>query len=358
MPTLPQLKSTDGSTSPRSRRPVFVTGCHRSGTNLLYDILLASGGFAVYRGYIPIYKTLIPHFGAIGNIHNRKRIIDTWIRSKGFARSGLEEQDLIQKLLSGAHNGGDFISIIMGEISQKQGADRWAVYDPDNLVRIPNIKADIPDALFIHIIRDGRDIALSLRKMGGFTPFPWSRQTRSLLETALYWEWMVRKGRAYGREIPSDYIEIHYEDLVNDSASTLAQLSKFLDHDLDYERVRQDGLQRKSNSSFLGEMKPGSDSPVHRWKQRLSPAEVLTLERHVGSCLVEFGYDLSVPEAQGQTHWWHAGTSAIYRRFLDTKLWLKHHTPMSRLANLSELEFREQSSGTDKQPSIRADSQD
>lgn len=352
MLTLPQPKLTDGPTSQRSRRPVFVTGCHRSGTNLLYDILLASGGFAVYRGYIPVYKTLIPHFGSLENIHNRKRIIDTWIRSKGFARSGLEAQELVPKLLAGTHNGGDFLRIIMGEIAQKQDVDRWAVYDPDNLVRIPSIKADIPDALFIHIIRDGRDIALSLRKMGGFTPFPWSRQTRGLLETALYWEWMVRKGRAYGREIPSDYIEIHYENLVNDPAATLAQLSKFLDQDLAYERVRQDGLERKSNSSFLDEMKPGADSPVNRWKQRLSPAEVLTLERHVGSCLVEFGYELSVREEQGKTHWWQAGTAALYRSLLDTKLWLKHNTPMSRLANLSELELTEQAPATDEQPTI------
>ncbi|HET9306912.1 MAG TPA: sulfotransferase [Candidatus Sulfotelmatobacter sp.] len=352
MPTVAQLNSIEGSSSQRSRRPVFVTGCHRSGTNLLYDILLAAGGFAVYRGYIPIYKTLIPHFGPLENIHNRKRIIDTWILSKGFLRSGLVAQQLTEKLLSGAGTGGDFLRIIMGEISQKQGVDRWAVYDPDNLLRIPRIKADIPDALFIHIIRDGRDIALSLKKMGGFTPFPWSRHTRSLLETALYWEWMVRKGRAYGRAIPSDYIEIHYENLVKDPASTLAQLSKFLDHDLDYERVRHGGLERKSNSSFLDEMKPGAESPVNRWRHRLSPTEVISLESHVGSCLVEFGYDLTVPEVQRQPHWWQAGTAAAYRSFLDTKLWLKQHTPLSRLANLSELELPESASGAEEQPSI------
>jgi hypothetical protein len=35
---------------------------------------------------------------------------------------------------------------------------------------------EIPEALFVHIIRDGCDFALSLRKLGDFNPFPWSRR--------------------------------------------------------------------------------------------------------------------------------------------------------------------------------------
>src|ERR1700733_11296539 len=74
----------------RKRRPVFVMGCHRSGTNLLYDTLLSAGGFAVYRGYLPVYKILIPRFGSLENPRNRKKIVDVWMRSKGFARAGVE----------------------------------------------------------------------------------------------------------------------------------------------------------------------------------------------------------------------------------------------------------------------------
>lgn len=331
----------------RSQRPVFVTGCHRSGTNLLYDELLSAGGFALYRGYIPVYKTLIPHFGSLQNPRNRKNIVDTWIRSKGFARSGLGASELSAKLLVDSHTGGDFLRIIMGEIARSQGVARWAVYDPDNLVRIPVIKADIPDALFIHIIRDGRDIALSLMKMGGFTPFPWKREQRSLAETALYWEWMVQKGRRYGAQIPGDYIEVHYEELVGDPRKTLATLSQFLDHDLNYDRIQSTrlGSLSESNSSFKSdEAKPASDNPVNRWKQRLSEAEVISLETLVGNSLVEFGYPLSTTAAARPKNLWQAGLTSAYSGFLDSKLWLKHHTPLGRLAKLSELELSEPSS--------------
>src|SRR5262249_1755316 len=136
-----------------------------------------------------------------------------------------------------------------------QNVSRWAVYDPDNLLHMSRIKMDIPDALFVHIVRDGRDIALSLEKMGGFTPIPWSSSPRGLEETALYWQWMIRRGRECGRRIQADYLEIHYEDLVTHPQNVLSTLQQFLDHDLNFEHIQRSGLGSlsRSNSSFKDE---------------------------------------------------------------------------------------------------------
>src|SRR6202521_3024716 len=194
----------------RKARPVFVMGCHRSGTNLLYDTLLSAGGFAVYRGYLPIYEILAPRFGSLKNPRNRQKIVDTWMKSKGFRRAGVDAGELSSELLAEAHSPGDFIRIVMDKIAQSQGVERWAVYDPDSVLHVARIRKDLSHPLFVHIIRDGRDITLSLMKMEGFRPFPWSRRARTLLETALYWEWMVHQGRQHGRQVPDDYIEIHY----------------------------------------------------------------------------------------------------------------------------------------------------
>jgi len=144
----------------------------------------------------------------------------------------------------------------MDSVAQKQQAQRWAVYDPDNVLRVEQVKRDLPNALFVHIIRDGRDIALSLKKMGGFTPLPWDRgPTNSLVATALYWEWMVGKGRAGGQKFPADYIEVRYEDLIANPRETLGKLGGFIDHDLDYDRIQRASLGRLSetNSSFREE---------------------------------------------------------------------------------------------------------
>ena len=314
-------------------------GCHRSGTNLLYNNLLSAGGFALYRGYLPIYKMLIPRFGTLDKVENRRKMMETWLRSKGFRRSDLDPNELMEQALAVCQTGGDFIRIVMEAIARNQGVDRWAVYDPDNVLYIPRIKADIPEALFIHIIRDGRDIALSLKKMGGFRPLPWDRGSRSLLATALYWEWMVRKGRLYGSQIPGDYIEVHYEELVCNPSRTLATLGEFLHHDLDYNRIQGTISGLKSNSSFWEEERQAQPNPVQRWKERLSSEDVGAIEALVGSCLQEFGYPLMKSESERAPGLQEKLMRTTYRLFLETKLALKIETPLGRLADLSALEL-------------------
>jgi LPS sulfotransferase NodH len=333
------------STAPmaRSRRPVFVMGCHRSGTNLMYDNLLSAGGFAVYRGYLPVYKILIPRFGSFDKLENRQKMMETWLRSKGFRRSGLDAQELTEKVLVECRTGGDFMRIMMNEVAHRQNVQRWAVYDPDNVLHVARIKKDIPEALFIHIIRDGRDIALSLNKMDGFKPFPWDRKSRSIRETAVYWEWMVRTGQSYGQQIPADYIEIRYEELVSDPRRTLSTLGQFLDHDLDYDRIRNAGLGRlsESNSSFRGEETAESAAPVNRWKERLPKEEVAALEGLVGPCLQELGYALTTPEPERRLSVREKFLRAVYPELLSAKLWLKIKTPIGKFSNLSALELDE-----------------
>lgn len=316
-------------------------GCHRSGTNLLYDTLLSAGGFAVYRGYLPVYKILIPRFGSLDKLKNREKVAEVWLRSKGFRRSGLDASLVRSKVLNECRNGGDFMRVTMDEIARQQNASRWAVYDPDTVLHVPRIKREIPNAIFVHIVRDGRDIALSLMKMGGFRPFPWDRRQRGLLETALYWQWTVRRGRSHGRQIPPDYIEIRYEELVADPHRVLRELGGFIDHDLDYDRVQQAGLGRvrESNSSFREDPKESGGNPVNRWKEKLSAQEIEKLESTIGNCLQEFGYELMVPAAERRSRMRDRWMGKLYPTLLDTKFFLKIKTPLGRFANLSALEL-------------------
>jgi len=320
-------------------------GCHRSGTNLLYDMLLSSGGFAIYRGYLPIYKVLIPRFGSMKSRASRERILATWLRSKGFRRTGLESEQLSSRIMNECTSGGEFIRIVMDSVAQNQNVSRWAVYDPDNVLHVARVKRDIPNAIFVHIIRDGRDIALSLKKMGGFTPLPWDHsETQSLVATALYWEWMVHRGREHGRKFPADYIEVRYEDLLTNPRESLSKLGSFIGHDLDYDRIQRAGLGRlrETNSSFREEGAKEKINPLGRWKERLSHANVAAIEGTVGKCLEETGYVLSLPAAERRMSLRSSWMRAMYPAFLGSKLWLKLHTPVGRFADMSALELAEE----------------
>jgi len=308
-------------------------------------MLLSSGDFAIYRGFLPIYKILIPRFGSMKSRTHRERILETWLHSKGFRRTGLDAGQLSASILNQCRTGGDFIRVVMDAVAESQHAQRWAMYDPDNVLHVERVKHEIPNALFVHIIRDGRDIALSLKKMGGFTPLPWDRdQTGSLVATALYWEWMVHQGRAHGRKFPADYMEIHFEDLIGNPNETLDKLGGFLDHDLDYDRIQRAGLGRLSetNSSFREEGAKEKINPLGRWKERMAHADVAAIEATVGECLQENGYELSLPAAERRRSLRHSWMRGMYPVFLSGKLWLKLHTPIGRLADMSALELEEE----------------
>jgi len=308
-------------------------------------MLLSSGGFALYRGYLPIYKILEPLHGSMASRANREKIFATFLRSKGFRRTGLPADQFRSRILNDCRTAGDFIRVVMDSVTQHQNATRWAFHDGDNVLHFRRIKRDIPNALFVHIIRDGRDIALSLKKMQGFNPLPWDRnETNSLVATALYWEWMVRRGRAAGRLFPADYIEIRYEDLVTNPHETLGKLGKFIDHDLDYDRIQAAGLGSlaKTNSSFREEAGKEKINPLGRWKERLSPADIAAIEGTVGDCLEENGYQLSLPASERRIRLRGSFMRATYRAFLASKLWAKLNTPLGRLANVSVLELTDE----------------
>src|SRR5882724_7794539 len=107
--------------TPRSKRPVFVLGSPRSGTTLLYHMLLSAGGFAVYRTESNVFNLLVPRFGDLSIPENRQQLMRVWLGSKLYARSGLDSHQIEAKILQECRSGGDFLRIVMEEIARNQG---------------------------------------------------------------------------------------------------------------------------------------------------------------------------------------------------------------------------------------------
>ncbi|MFZ1005929.1 MAG: sulfotransferase, partial [Candidatus Sulfotelmatobacter sp.] len=215
------------SAAARSRAPVFVLGCPRSGTTLLYHMLLSSGNFAVYRAESQVFNLLEPRFGGLSHAANRRKLLAAWRDTELFRRTGLDWNEISEEVMARCRNGGDFLRIVMQSMARRQGVERWADCTPEHLLYLHRIKRTIPEALIIHIIRDGRDVALSLEKQGWIKPFAWDRG-KTLEVAALYWDWIVRKGRKDGRSLGSDYIEVRYEELVRDPRAVLQNLGAFI----------------------------------------------------------------------------------------------------------------------------------
>src|SRR5258707_12157968 len=104
----------------RSRSSVFVLGSPRSGTTLLYDMLLSAGEFAVYLAESNVFNLLVPRFGDLSVRSNREKLLQSWLNSKLFRASGLDAQHMHDRILDECRNGGDFLRILMGEICSSQ----------------------------------------------------------------------------------------------------------------------------------------------------------------------------------------------------------------------------------------------
>jgi Sulfotransferase family len=308
----------------RSTAPVFVIGCSRSGTTLLYHMLLSSGNFAVYRMESQILTLFEPRFRPLSKHGNKRKMLDAWYGTRLYQRSGLEPEEIEPRIMAECQNGGDFLRILMEEMCRKQGVQRWAETTPEHLLYMRRIKETIPNALIVHVIRDGRDVALSWEKLSQIRRFPWDRR-RAAMAAGIYWEWIVNKGRQAGRTLGGDYVEVLYEDLVHKPAEVLKNLEPFIDHDLDYDRITEVGIGSvsKPNTAFKGEER----SPIGRWKTDLSPEELAVLETLTGGALDDLGYERStkVPRSLDL-----ARMRASYRAYFESKQYLKTRTPAGK----------------------------
>jgi hypothetical protein len=311
--------------------PVFIVGCPRSGTSYLYHLLLSAGGFAEFHTQMNVFDVLEPIYGDLSVPKNKARMMEEWLRSKAFDVSGLQAEG-IKAAISECRNGSDFLRVVMEEIARKQGVDRWIDSTPTNIPHLLRIKRDFPDAKIIHIIRDPRDVALSLDKKGWSRPLPWDHH-HALLAAGLYWEWIVRKGRKLGSMLQADYLETRYEDLVTQPADALVRIAAFLQHDLDYQRIRQDGIGsvKVPLTSFKEDLGRGQFTPVGRWKDKFPGDQLALFEDSVGDYMQELGYVLSAHSNKAKHSLASLRMRLVYHMFYDFKQWAKINTPLSRL---------------------------
>jgi hypothetical protein len=318
--------------SARSRAPVFVVGCPRSGTTLLYHMLLSAVNFVVYRTESQVFNLLEPRFGDFANAANFQRMLRAWKGSRLFRETGLEEREL-SEAVPNCRNGGEFLRAVMGAMARRQGVARFADCTPEHLLYLRRIKETLPDAIVIHVIRDGRDVALSMAKQAWIAPFPWDRG-KEIEVAALYWDWIVGKGRQSGKAFGEDYMEVRFEELVNHPQLTLQNVGQFIGQTLDYDVIRKAGIGSvsKPNTSFAD---AESFDPVARWKKAMHPKVLANVQALAGDTLASLDYELADGTEKAGRFPFHN----LYRRYWNSKLFLKQKTSAGKWFASSDLSW-------------------
>ncbi len=159
----------------------------------------------------------------------------------------------------------------------------------DHTKRVDLIVRAFPDAKFLLVDRDGRDVALSLMKV------PWMPHDLELC-FALWLHYQRIQGRAL-QEHAGRIFRVRYEDLVTAPESWLRAITGFLGLDYEPEMARGSGNRRGIPDFEMGYKKqaihPISTHRVGNWHRELSPGQVGRLERMGGRVLQALGYDLA-----------------------------------------------------------------
>jgi hypothetical protein len=169
---------------------------------------------------------------------------------------------------------------------------RWGDKTPRYVQHIPLLAELFPDARFVHIIRDGRNVALS------YADVPFGPKT--VARAASLWASRVGTGIREGRSLGAGrYLELRYEDLVNDVEGRVRSLCDFLDLSfedqmLEYtETAAAETLPRaRIYNPHVGE-KPITS--VRSWEDQMLDAHVEIFEVVAGGLLTDLGYPRRYP---------------------------------------------------------------
>lgn len=220
------------------------------------------------------------------------------------------------------------IDHVIGSELESSGKKIAGDKTPHHVSHLEEIHEFYPEAKIIHLIRDGRDVAISnlhtswqnARDMGG----PIDLDSESLRRRDAYledresflareesifteqrirqlsssWNRVVHKGREDGRRLfGNNYLELHYEDLLAKPHTTLQRLFGFLRASVDDSIVEQI-IEANRFEKVTGRKSGEEDSAAfHRkgvagdWKEVFTKRDSRIYKEEAGELLVELGYE-------------------------------------------------------------------
>jgi hypothetical protein len=280
---------------------VFVVGMNRSGTTLLRMMLDAHPELTIppETHFVPELIKAVREPGA-----TPEDALAAMKSAREWGDFGFSDEQMLTRLRALPELlPGPAVRTFYEAYMEQQGKQRWGEKTPTYVQKMRLIQRALPEARFVHVIRDGRDVALSVL----------DRTVRDLTAGDVAQRWRKKVGKAR-EDAPrlEHYAEIRYEDLILDTEAVLRRVAEFTDlpwndamlryHERSGERLREmaralpgDGRAKELSverrmATHAMTTKPPSADRVARWRTQMTAEQRAEFETVAGDLLAELGY--------------------------------------------------------------------
>lgn len=265
--TLPK-KFSPMSHQPERPPPLFIVGCERSGTTMLQKLFSRHPEVWVPREetfffprIYPEFKTLIeggkPAEAAL--LVSRVPLVRKW-------KVEISGADIRSESAVPAY--AEAIDAVMMRKAEAEGKKRWGEKTPSYVFSIDLLTEMFPDARFLFVVRDGRDVSLSLSQLA------WG--PNNAYAVARHWTRVFREWKAISPGLGDRAMQVRYEDFLEQPEEWVSRIGKWIGQDdlgkcLDGFRVKKGNSQKWRNKFFFS----GKEHDAFRY---VAGAELVELE--------------------------------------------------------------------------------
>jgi hypothetical protein len=299
--------------APQREPAVIVLGVSRSGTTLLKEMLDRHSELA-----IPSESYFIPQlWDRHGPRPDREAILADLGRLARVREWGVSPQD-VRRLLPAEPSFADVMGAVYRVYAESRGKERFGDKTPAYMQHLDLLERVFPGAQYVHIVRDGRDAALSFVAMRRRPRFNLARPRR-LGDFACQWDHEVRAARRFGSVLGgARYLELRYENLVAEPELHLRGVCRFLGLRFEPEMLE---YHQRLDATTLQDHPRLAQAPttgLRDWREQMAPDDVELFEAVAGPLLAEIGYVRAFPAPSLRSRARAAIERAVFRARLSS----------------------------------------
>jgi hypothetical protein len=264
--------------------PIFIIGCHRSGTSIFYRKLAIHPDLAFITRTTrraPNQLLMMRLFMLLRSKEKNTMPIggEVWNKFGSTDDQVMTAADVTPEIR------GYFERLVKNHLVLFK-RERFLNKSPSNSVKVGFLNALFPDAYFIHMVRDGRAVARSIstgrkshgRFSGAKYPGWQDLLDRPIVESCgLQWKQTIEYIKESLKKIPAERVlQVRYEDFISRPIDTMLRVGEM--------------CKLKWTDPLLEQVAEGLRSRNYKWSESFSPSEIELLQNLQGDLLAELGY--------------------------------------------------------------------